>query len=172
MPETPEDAALVEAMLAAWHLGGDDVSMGDGMRAVLALVRENIAQGIDDEADVTPCAEDATVTRGVAQLVRVGFSYDAADAREEEIATLTASLAEAEARAGRADEDFAEAVAEVDRRGAVITNLVRAMKIMRRYMRADVEETPETVEDAKRVEEIEAELAPFFAALQEAPDGH
>ncbi|MEF2073536.1 ParB/RepB/Spo0J family partition protein [Consotaella aegiceratis] len=59
--------------------------------------RQRIARQIEEEADVTPCQEDANVTRGLATLVRAGFSYDDAErletdaeAQAAEIATLRA----------------------------------------------------------------------------------
>lgn len=78
------------------------------------------------------------------------------------------------ARVAGLEGDFAEAVAEVDLRGVVITRLVELLKILRQYVPDDVEEKPEELKIVARVEEIEAEIAPFFAALspsaQEARD--
>lgn len=47
-------------------------------RAILAE-RDRIADRLDEEADMTPCVEDAVVTRGNADLVRANFSYDDAE---------------------------------------------------------------------------------------------
>ena len=47
-------------------------------RAVLAE-RERIAQAMEYEASVTPCSEDAMVTRSNATLVRANFSYEDAE---------------------------------------------------------------------------------------------
>ncbi|TPW26839.1 hypothetical protein [Pararhizobium mangrovi] len=44
-------------------------------------VIEEVANSLDHEADVTPCAEDAVVVRDCARLVRAGFSYDEAEGR-------------------------------------------------------------------------------------------
>ncbi|BCH33199.1 hypothetical protein MesoLjLc_51290 [Mesorhizobium sp. L-8-10] len=41
--------------------------------------RERIAQALDDEADTTPCMEDAKVVRDCARLVRADFSYEEAE---------------------------------------------------------------------------------------------
>lgn len=41
--------------------------------------RERIAAGLEYEADMSPCSEDASVLRGAAWLVRADFSYDDAE---------------------------------------------------------------------------------------------
>lgn len=48
--------------------------------------RERIADLLEDEADTTPCLEDAMVTRSNAHLIRADFSYEEAErlAAEEE----------------------------------------------------------------------------------------
>jgi hypothetical protein len=50
----------------------------------VAAERERIIQGIEDEADVTPCLEDANVVRRIALLVRADFSYDRVEELEAE----------------------------------------------------------------------------------------
>ncbi len=46
--------------------------------------KERIAQALDYEASVTPCEEDAVVTRNCARLVRADFSYEAAEQISDE----------------------------------------------------------------------------------------
>lgn len=41
--------------------------------------RDRIAEALDYEASVTPCAEDAVVVRDCARLVRADFSYEEAE---------------------------------------------------------------------------------------------
>lgn len=41
--------------------------------------RARIAAALDDEAEATPCREDAMVVRDCARLVRARFSYDQAE---------------------------------------------------------------------------------------------
>lgn len=49
------------------------------LRAQLTGERERIADALDEEADLTPCDEDAEVTRSNARLVRANFDYEEAD---------------------------------------------------------------------------------------------
>ena len=51
--------------------------------AALDAVREQIAARLDEEADLTPCEEDAKVVRDCALLVRTNFSYDEAERLSE-----------------------------------------------------------------------------------------
>lgn len=44
--------------------------------------KHRIANALEDEADLTPCSEDAMVTRSNARLVRADFSYDEAERLE------------------------------------------------------------------------------------------
>lgn len=50
--------------------------------------RERIAKALEDEADLTPCEEDAKVVRGCAALVRADFSYDEAERLANEAADV------------------------------------------------------------------------------------
>jgi hypothetical protein len=50
-----------------------------------AKERERIARAIEDEAETTPCEEDAAVIAGLATLVRADFSYDEADQYEDKL---------------------------------------------------------------------------------------
>lgn len=49
------------------------------LAAARAEERERIIQGLEDEAEATPCEEDAMVVADCALLVRADFSYDEAD---------------------------------------------------------------------------------------------
>ena len=44
--------------------------------------RKRIANRLAEEADLSPCAEDAAVYRGAAWLVRADFSYEEAERLE------------------------------------------------------------------------------------------
>lgn len=89
--------------------------------------RERIARRLEEEADVTPCVEDANVYRSAAMLVRADFSYDGTEeyedalaAAERRLAALKAALQrlgsmEAFARAGLVDpKRDVELVARID----------------------------------------------------------
>lgn len=45
----------------------------------IAAERERIAKALDEEADLSQCAEDAVVVRDCARLVRADFSYEEAE---------------------------------------------------------------------------------------------
>jgi hypothetical protein len=55
----------------------------DPIRSAVLAERERIAKALEDEADVTPCEEDANVTRELALLVMADFSYDRLDELKE-----------------------------------------------------------------------------------------
>lgn len=61
----------------------------DAMRAAAMIERERIAKGLETEADNSPCAEDASVHRGAAWLVRADFSYEEADRLQTEAEAAT-----------------------------------------------------------------------------------
>jgi hypothetical protein len=53
------------------------------IREAVDAERARIIQGLKDEADVLPCAEDAAVIQSCAELVRADFSYDEAERLSE-----------------------------------------------------------------------------------------
>jgi hypothetical protein len=52
--------------------------------------KERIAQALEYEASVTPCSEDAMVTRSNATLIRADFSYEDAERISQEAVVPTA----------------------------------------------------------------------------------
>tara|TARA_R100000365_G_scaffold3696_1_gene13714 strand:- start:19965 stop:20273 length:309 start_codon:yes stop_codon:yes gene_type:complete len=74
--DIPQDVwdKATEWMDASYLNGGREVVA----RAILAE-RYRIADRLDEEAEVTPCFEDAVITRSNADLVRANFSYDDAE---------------------------------------------------------------------------------------------
>ena len=59
-------------------------ALQDAYRRGRSDEREQIARAIEAEADATPDAEDARVTRDLALLVRADFSYEDAERLEAE----------------------------------------------------------------------------------------
>lgn len=55
--------------------------------SVAEAERERIAKALEEEADMTPCSEDAVVVRDCARLVRANFSYEDAERLAEETPT-------------------------------------------------------------------------------------
>lgn len=45
----------------------------------ISIERQRIIAMLKDEADLTPCAEDAIVTRSNARLIEANFSYEEAE---------------------------------------------------------------------------------------------
>lgn len=62
----------------------DSALTGIEVASAIAAERERIAAALDEEAETTPCAEDAAVVRDCARLVRADFSYEAAERLAEE----------------------------------------------------------------------------------------
>lgn len=50
------------------------------LKEAVVAERERIAAALDNEADMTPCAEDAMVVRNCANLVRADFDHERAEA--------------------------------------------------------------------------------------------
>lgn len=67
--------------------------------SVAEAERERIANALEEEADTTPCSEDAVVVRDCARLVRANFSYGEA----ERLASTTADIAAPKAGGGEAE---------------------------------------------------------------------
>lgn len=61
-----------------------DAGTVEAIAAAILAERERIALCLEDEADLTLCAEDAMVTRSNARLVRADFSYEDAERMAEE----------------------------------------------------------------------------------------
>ena len=72
------------------NVTGSDMGADAEREAIRLQERERIAQAIEHEASVTPCQEDANVIDALALLVRANFSYDDADAYEDQNVRLTA----------------------------------------------------------------------------------
>ena len=73
--------AAAPDLLVGYRAALDEI---DRLTAALAEAtireRDRIAISLEQEAEMTPCAEDASVVRGCARLIRADFSYDDADA--------------------------------------------------------------------------------------------
>lgn len=59
--------------------GGTNHKLVEFAKRVAATEKERIAKLVEYEASVTPCYEDAVVTRDLATLIRVEFSYEDAE---------------------------------------------------------------------------------------------
>lgn len=66
--------------LAEWAFQGWLAAKADQIE--VTEERNRIADALDHEASVCPCAEDAVVIRDCAKLVRADFSYEQAEANE------------------------------------------------------------------------------------------
>ena len=73
-PVACDAAALIRAQAA--EIAAHPAALQEARNAE----RERIAIALDEEANTTPCEEDAKVVRDCARLVRADFSYDAAEA--------------------------------------------------------------------------------------------
>ena len=97
-PATPSDAADLAAARAEVDQLSGYLADRDAQIAALTAANEamreterlRIATELDHEASVTPCAEDATVARNLAALVRANFSYDEADRQSAALAQSSA----------------------------------------------------------------------------------
>lgn len=67
------------SLLAAYKETVVQPSMVELAMVATLAERERIAKGLEAEAENSPCAEDASVHRGAAWLVRADFSYEEAD---------------------------------------------------------------------------------------------
>jgi hypothetical protein len=80
--QTIPDDVLARAEDAAIAIGKTDGSLVEATLIIAQVIlaeRERIVACLKDEADLTPCSEDAMVTRSNARLIEADFSYEEAD---------------------------------------------------------------------------------------------
>jgi len=88
MSEIPADIMQTATALAQKFLGmapayPEQFQLRDVIARAILAERERFAACLEEEADLTPCAEDAMVTRSNANLIRANFSYEDAERLSE-----------------------------------------------------------------------------------------